>query len=541
MSTLTDATASGTWISSNTAVGTIDPSSGTVTGIVAGTTLITYTVTATGCIKSSTFVVNPIPAAISGSSAVCMGSTTPVTDVTPGGQSWISSTPSVATVGSISGIVSGIAAGVTTITYNLSTGCYITTPMTVNPLPAAVGGGTSIICEGSSTAAFTNATPGGSWVSGNTSVATVGSATGIATGTASGIVAISYALTTTGCATTAALTVNPNAPISGTQVVCVGSITTLSGTAGGTWSSTLTANGTVDATSGNVTGIAAGTTTISYLQSTGCVRAADVTINPVPAAITAAGAATQLCVAATLDLDDATTGGTWASSSITIATIGSVETDGLITGVSAGAATMSYILAITGCYATYAVTVNPLPAVYALSNTGSTGFPINLSNSETGVSYELFKNAVSQETAAGTGSGFDFTTVSAGASDSWTAVGTNTVTGCTANMAMLVAKPAGSFIDGQSGNVTFGNVSVYPNPNNGTFSVNGTFGQGVDKEVSLEITNVLGQVIYRNAIIANKGNIDQLVSLDRSLANGMYMLTLRSGSEKAVFHFVVQQ
>ena len=59
----------------------------------------------------------------------------------------------------------------------------------------------------------------------------------------------------------------------------------------------------------------------------------------------------------TVNLGDAVTGGTWASSNAAVATAGS---SGAILGVSTGTAVITY--ALGACRATAVVTVNPLPA-----------------------------------------------------------------------------------------------------------------------------------------------------------------------------------
>jgi hypothetical protein len=52
---------------------------------------------------------------------------------------------------------------------------------------------------------------------------------------------------------------------------------------------------------------------------------------------------------------------------------------------------------------------------------------------------------------------------------------------------------------------------------------------------------MLGQVVYRGAATTKQGKLDTQVQLDNKLANGMYILTLRNGTEQNVFHFVMEQ
>jgi hypothetical protein len=85
-----------------------------------------------------------------------------------------------------------------------------------------------------------------------------------------------------------------------------------------------------------------------------------------------------------------------------------------------------------------------------------------------------------------------------------------------------------------------GEVKITPNPNKGEFSVKGSIGNG-NEEVTVEITNMLGQVVYTSKVATQNGNIDHSINLGRSMANGMYILNLRSGTDNAVFHVVVEQ
>ena len=84
-------------------------------------------------------------------------------------------------------------------------------------------------------------------------------------------------------------------------------------------------------------------------------------------------------------------------------------------------------------------------------------------------------------------------------------------------------------------------VQVVPNPNKGTFVVKGSLATTAEEEVALDVTNMLGQVVYTNKVIAHDGKIDQQVQLKNSLANGMYLLNLRTATDHKVFHFVLEQ
>ena len=85
------------------------------------------------------------------------------------------------------------------------------------------------------------------------------------------------------------------------------------------------------------------------------------------------------------------------------------------------------------------------------------------------------------------------------------------------------------------------NLRLVPNPNKGEFSISGTLGATIDDEVTMEITDMLGQVIYKDKVTAHGGVMDQKITLSNTLSNGMYILNLHSGNGNKVFHFVVEQ
>jgi len=272
-------------------------------------------------------------ASITGTMSVCAGSTTPLGDATTGG-TWSSSNPSFATIGASTGLVTGIAAGIVTITYTAGTGSATAT-VTINPLPAVITG-TMTICTGG-TATLADVTTGGTWSSGTTTVATVGAGTGSVAGISAGTSAIIYTLTATGCKETATVTVTAPTPVTGTDTVCTGATIMLSDAAtGGTWSSGTTSIATVVAGTGVVTGVATGTSVISYTLPGGCVASKDIVVESVPGTI--AGHDT-VCVGSTITLTENLSGGTWGSSN-THASIGT--TTGIVTGATVGMDTIKY-------------------------------------------------------------------------------------------------------------------------------------------------------------------------------------------------------
>ncbi|MGX5817068.1 Ig-like domain-containing protein [Chitinophaga lutea] len=447
--TLANATAGGTWSTSSTVIATVN-AAGEVQAVSTGAAVITYTViNASGCEQSvsTTVTVNAIPvvAPIAGTTDVCVGATSTLTNATAGG-AWSTSDATVATVDA-AGVVTGVSAGTADILYMVTnaSGCgvAVAATVTVNDLPvvAPVTGTTQICVDATTT--VESATAGGAWSSSNTAIATVDAA-GLVTGISAGTATITYTVTNAaGCVATQTAVVTVDAlpvadPVTGTLDVCVGATTTLATTStGGAWSSSNTAIATVDA-AGIVTGVDAGVSTITYTvtNSAGCIatQAVNVTVDALPVVAPVTGT-TDVCVGATSTLASTTTGGVWTSSSTAIAT---VDASGVVRGVSAGTATITYTVTnAAGCATavTATVTVNALPTVAAI--TGSTDVCISgtttLTNTTAGGTWTSSNPTVATIAANG-----EVTALTAGTTTITYTVGT----GCTASATATVTVSA---------------------------------------------------------------------------------------------------
>jgi len=455
--TLTNATGGGTWSSSNTAKATVNSSTGLVTGINTGTANITYSL-GSSCRSISTITVVATPAAITGTTSMCVGGTTTLSHATGGG-TWSSSNTARATVGSSSGVVTGASIGTATITYAISASCYTTITVTVNNLITAISG-PATVCGGATTT-LTCSTSGGTWSSGNTGIAIVGSATGVVTGVASGTATISYIVTGAGCANTREVTVTATAgTISGTTGLCIGGSSTLSSTvSGGTWASSNTSVATIGSSSGTLSGIAAGTAVISYTAPGGCTNSVIVTVSNLPATITGTA---SVCEGLTTTLSNTVSGGTWSSGNAGVAMVGT--SSGTVSGISAGTSLISYITG-PGCFVTQTATVLATPGSITGTTSICTGNSTTLSSPTSGGTWSSGNTSVA---TIGSSTG-TVNSIAAGTSSITYALGT----GC-ATTAIVTVNGSPASIGGTMSVCVGSNATLTNSVSGGTWSSSNT-------------------------------------------------------------------
>jgi hypothetical protein len=280
--------------------------------LTAGTYTGTVTVinSTTGCSGTApmSFVVNALPT-VDPTVQVCIGNTVTISGSgTPASTNpYLSANTAIATVTS-GGVITGVTAGTVNITYTNNLGCTAVSAVTVNSLPtlpnATLCAGSTVTLTGSGTPAAVNP-----YVSSNTGIATVTSG-GQVTGVSAGTTTITYT-NNNGCQATATVTINPLPTVSGASSVCKDNTIVLlgSGIPGSTpYSSANTAIATVTS-GGQVTGVDAGSTNITYTNINGCQVTASVTVNPTPDLV---ARDTAICIGGSADLatlftQDATT------------------------------------------------------------------------------------------------------------------------------------------------------------------------------------------------------------------------------------------
>lgn len=242
---------------------------GTGQGIVG----LRYSDSLTGCQNTISFNVTArVAVFISESNEICKGSNTSLSPSSGG--TWTSSNVAVANVTS-DGIVTGIDPGSATFIFTeTSTGCNSlpTFPVIVHPLPLISLAGPDSICISSNTNMTTNIP--GTWTSDNPAIAGIDALTGTITGEHPGSTSFYVQAQGTGCMSEPSPPVNviaiPDAIITGSYLVCVGSTTQLSPVTGGNWVSNNPSVASVN-NNGLVVAVAAGNATFTFTETAhGC-------------------------------------------------------------------------------------------------------------------------------------------------------------------------------------------------------------------------------------------------------------------------------
>jgi hypothetical protein len=396
--TLSSAPSGGTWSSSNAYEAAINPSSGMLTALSAGNPIISY-VLSNGCYATRTATINNSPAPAGGTFSVCVGSTTTLSDATPGG-TW-GNTSGIASIGLTTGIVTGLNAGTQIFTYKLgSNGCVATLPFTVNALPTALtvssgGGSAAGYCLGG---AGVPLTVGGTTQSG-----------------------VSYALYDNGV-------LQGSLPGTGTGPVNYGMVT------------------------------AAGTYTVQATSAAGCTSNqaghVAVTVNPLPSTAFSLTGGGGYCPGGGVDISLSGSesgaiyylvlypGAVGDTISTTVGTGSMIDLGPSGPGAEAYAQGNYSAVAVSGsgCVAnipgTLPVNVNVAPGVDTVQGGGSycpygAGVPVLLSFSSPGIAYTLYNGTDSVTTVAGSSSQLDFGPQPAGV---YNVTATNALTGCTTAM-----------------------------------------------------------------------------------------------------------
>ncbi len=84
-------------------------------------------------------------------------------------------------------------------------------------------------------------------------------------------------------------------------------------------------------------------------------------------------------------------------------------------------------------------------------------------------------------------------------------------------------------------------ISLYPNPNNGSFKISGTVNTPNNEGLNVIVTNIVGQVVHSSELTVRNGNINTTINLYSGLPAGVYMVHLGGQGISEVFKFVVEK
>jgi hypothetical protein len=333
--------------------------------------------------------------------------------------------------------------------------------------------------------------------------------------------------------------------ITGTTTLCsIVATTRLHNTvAGGVWSSSNAAVATINS-SGVVTAVANGVTSITYTYTNSFGCASSTSVNVVVAAVTVTPiiGASSVCIGSSITLLNATSGGAW--SSVTGRAI--VSSSGIVTGISVGTATIRYTFANEfGCIATstFLVSVNSTPAIPTIQYAPGTvnpqrgaptgAFCANRTFTVVGIpSGGLWSSTGSIAVGSSTGIAITSSTIGAGSltytftspfgcSNSRTMVGSVFICASSRGVNMVDREP-----------LTVDRFTIYPNPAKNSVSIQ------VDKLITdgqIIVTDLYGKTIKSQPLSIGKNNMD--VS---SFSKGLYFVNIITNQNRQTQKLVIE-
>ena len=486
-------------------------SDGTTAQSITASTAGSYSVTVTsnGCSSTSaaqTVVVNPVPPSTvtaSGSLTFCQGGSVSLS--APTGYSYLWSS------GATTQSITAFAAGSYSVTVSAN-GCSSTSAplaVTVNPNPPAnvVASGPLTFCQGGSVALV--APSGYAYVWSN----------GATTQTINAVASGSYTVTVygNGCSSTSApvqvsVVPNPSAAVtaSGPLTFCQGGSVTLVAPAGATY---LWSNGAVTQ---SITATASGAYSV-VVSSNGCSTGSSVqqvTVLPTPPATVAASGALTFCVGGSVVL---------------------TAPAGYSYSWNTGATTASITATTSG---TYSVVVSDGTCSATSSGTAVSAVPNNLNPQVFGVALAPINTVQNYFTSQNLGNGY--TWVVAGGSVV-SGQGTNAVTvflGTTGYVKVTVVETNGYCNQSDTLTVKVSGLGsdegeqplmrVYPNPSNGTFTVETPL-----PGAALSVFDLLGRRIHHELMSSDRLELDGIPA-------GLYVVRAEQGGTVWEERLVVQ-
>ncbi|MGI4873981.1 MAG: beta strand repeat-containing protein [Janthinobacterium lividum] len=478
---------------------------------------------------------SPTPTMTTGATAGTFSSTTGLTvNATTGAITLSSSTPGTYTVTNTVAAANGCAA--VTSTQSVIINAAPTAGFSYPTTTACAGTATTLtptLTTGATAGTYSLPTATGLSINATTGAITVGATAPAGTYTVTNTVAASGGCAGTSSTASFTLTAPTTATFSyAGSPFCKSSTTTptptITGTAGGTFSST--SGLSINASTGVITlsSSTAGTYVVTYTVAGTCGSSStqSVTITaPQTAGFSYATPASGMACAGgngsfAAVLATGATAGTFSVSPLG-ATVNATTGALSLAGAAAGTYTVTNTVAASGgCAAstsTATFTVNPLPATPVLTPSGTAATGITLTSSST-TGNQFYLNGVAVTGATG-----QTLLVNSGTKNgSYTVVATSAA-GCASSASAAVSVTVTATAGAQNG----ASLRVYPNPtHDGLLTLELS---GYREAVSVRIANALGQVVYTGEVNSSALAQPQVLNLS-GLATGVYVLQARTAS-----------
>ncbi len=88
--------------------------------------------------------------------------------------------------------------------------------------------------------------------------------------------------------------------------------------------------------------------------------------------------------------------------------------------------------------------------------------------------------------------------------------------------------------------INIDNITLFPNPNNGSFAIKGYLNGSNANKMNLEVLNTLGQVVYNSSFTIQNQEIYQNISLD-TMPDGIYIVRLNIDGQTKIFKLNIQK
>lgn len=525
--------------------------------------------TTTGC-RSSDTVYSPaihmslsatVATPVAGSnSPVCAGSTLNLTASTiagviyswsgPAGFTAITQNPTIPNVTTANSGTYSVIASTTSCVSNPGNVTVV-----VNPIPATPSvGSNSPVCTGTALTLSASSTSGASYVwSGPNSYSStqqnpiIANATTANAGTYSVYATIGSCTSATATTTVTVGTI-PSAPTAGSNSpICAGTALNLAAStvSGATYS--WTGPGSYTSTSQNpvITSALtanAGTYTVKATVN-GCTSAGGTTtvvVNPSPSAPTA-GSNSPVCAGATLNLTATTVSGATYSWTGPNGYTSTAQNPSIANTHTTNSGTYSVkATSSNGCSSgtsTVSVTVNPVvtPAVTftppALSLGLNASVKASVTNGGTAPTYQWYKNGVA--VSGQTDSIYSNVTLAHGDTLCVVVHGSAACDSPATVKACIYPTLGVSTVSGSADN-----IQLYPNPNDGSFTVYGNLPYTDD--ATIEVYNIIGQMVYKQSAHVQNNLLNNQIKLE-DVSSGIYILKVSTESGSKAIRFNIMQ